>query len=108
MDSSPRILEWVAISFSRERGLGWNLFTETVYKVQHPDIIFRPWGVKGFWGDSVVKNPPTTAGDLGLIPGLGRYPGEGNGNPLQYSCLQNPIEASGGLQSMGSRRIEHN
>ena len=37
----------------------------------------------------VVKNPPGNAGDLGLIPGSGRSPGEGNGNPLQYSCLEN-------------------
>ena len=35
----------------------------------------------------MVKNPPAHAGDLGLIPGLGKSPGEGNGNPLQYSCL---------------------
>ena len=41
----------------------------------------------------VVKNPPANAGgvrDEGLIPGSGRYPGEGNGTPLQYSCLENP------------------
>ena len=37
---------------------------------------------KGFPGSSVVKNPPADAGDTGLIPGLGRSPGEGNGNPL--------------------------
>ena len=39
----------------------------------------------------VVKNPPANAGDPGLIPGWGRHPGEGNGNPLQYSCLENPM-----------------
>ena len=42
----------------------------------------------------VVKNPPARAGDVrdrGLIPGPGRSPGEGNGNPLQYSCLENPM-----------------
>ena len=38
----------------------------------------------------MVKNPPAHAGDLGLIPGSGRSPGKGNGNPLQYSCLENP------------------
>ena len=37
-----------------------------------------------------VKNPPANAGDVGSIPGSGRSPGEGNGNPLQYSCLGNP------------------
>ena len=36
----------------------------------------------------MVKNPPANAGDVGSIPGLGRSPGEGNGNPLQYSCLE--------------------
>ena len=40
----------------------------------------------------VVKNPPANAGDLGSIPGLGRSPGEGNVNPLQYSCLENPMD----------------
>ena len=39
----------------------------------------------------MVKNPSTSAGDAGSIPGLGRSPGEGNGNSLQYSCLGNPM-----------------
>ena len=43
-----------------------------------------------FPGGSVITNPPANAGDSGSIPGLGRTPGEGNGNPLQYSCLGNP------------------
>ena len=48
----------------------------------------------GFSGSLVVvvKNLPANAGDAGLIPGLGRSPGEGNGNPLQYSCLENPMD----------------
>ena len=45
-----------------------------------------------FPGGSVVKNLPVNAGDVGLIPGLGRSPGEGNGNPLQYSCLGNSMD----------------
>ena len=40
----------------------------------------------------MVKNLPTNAGDVGSIPGLGRSPGEGNGNPLQYSGLENPMD----------------
>ena len=40
----------------------------------------------------VLKNPPTNAGDTGSIPGSGRSPGEGNGNPLQYSSLENPVD----------------
>ena len=43
-------------------------------------------------GGSVVKNPPANAGEVGSIPGSGRSPGEGNGNPLQYSCLKNPMD----------------
>ena len=45
----------------------------------------------GFPGSSVVTNLPTSAGDVGVIPGLGRSPGEGNGKPLQYSCLEKPM-----------------
>ena len=45
----------------------------------------------GFPGGSVVKNPPANSGDTGSIPRLGRSPVEGNGNPLQYSCLGNPM-----------------
>ena len=47
---------------------------------------------KGFPGGSVVKNLPANAGDVSLIPGLGRSPEGGNGNPLQYSCLENPMD----------------
>ena len=49
----------------------------------------------GFPSDSVVKNPPVSAGDTrdtGSIPGLGRSPGGGSGNPLQYSCLRNLMD----------------
>ena len=46
----------------------------------------------GFPGGSVVKNPPSSAGDESSILGSGRSPGEGNGNPLQYSCLGNPMD----------------
>ena len=50
---------------------------------------------KGFTDGTMVKNPPANAGDTGdtgLIPGWGRSPGEENGNPLQYSCLENPMD----------------
>ena len=47
----------------------------------------------GFPGRSVVKNLSANAGDIGLIPGLGRSPGEGNGNLLQYSCLNNSMDS---------------
>ena len=67
----------------------------------------------GFPHGSVVKknktkqNSPTNVGDSGLIPGSGRSPGQGNGNPLQYSCLGNPIDrGANGLQSMGSQESD--
>ena len=72
-----------------------------------PDIsISVSWG---FPGHTAVKNPPTNDRDLGSIPELGRCLGEGNGNPLQYSCLENPTdrEAWWGPQSMGSQRVRH-
>ena len=49
----------------------------------------------GFLGDSVVKNQPASAGDsrdMGSVPGSGRSPGVGDGNPFQYSCLENPMD----------------
>ena len=46
----------------------------------------------GFPGGSVVKNPLVNTGDMGLIPGSGRSPGEGNGNPFQYFCWDNPMD----------------
>ena len=50
---------------------------------------------QGFPNGSVVKNPPANTGasrDMGLIPGLGRFPGGGNGKLIQYSCLENPVD----------------
>ena len=62
----------------------------------------------GFPGGSEGKESAYSAGDLCSIPGLGRSPGEGNGNPLQYSCLENPgRQEPGGLQSLGLQRVGH-
>ena len=47
---------------------------------------------EGFLGDTVVKNLPGKARDMGSIPGLGRFSGEGNGNPFQSSCLGNSMD----------------
>ena len=81
------------------------------YEVNFLDLIFPvfnsilllPFG--GSNGKASVYNMR----DLGSIPGLRRFPGEGNGNPLQYSCLENPIDggASCRLLSMGSQRVGH-
>ena len=55
-------------------------------------IIMLLFTLLGFPGGSEIKVPVCNAGDLGLIPGSGRFPGEGNGTPLQYSCLENPMD----------------
>ena len=58
---------------------------------------------------SVVKNLSANVRDMSSVPGWGRSPGEGNGNSVQYSCLENPMtEELGGLQSTGSQRVGHN
>ena len=54
-------------------------------------MIFFPC-LRGFPGSSVIKNLPANAGDMGSVAGLGRSPGERNGNPLQYSCLGNYMD----------------
>ena len=60
----------------------------------HTLTVNEQWTESDFGGPdgSAVKNPPANAGDTGLIPGLGRSPGGGNDNPLQYSCLENSRE----------------
>ena len=63
----------------------------------------------GFPGDSAVENSPTNAGNLGLIPGWGRSSGEGNGNPLQFSSLGNPIDRGAWQATIhGGTRVGHN
>ena len=60
--------------------------------VDVPDPFWVVAIVMGFPGGSDSKKSACNAEDLGLIPGLGRSPGEGNGNPLQYSGLENPMD----------------
>ena len=88
-----RILEPIAIPFST---------------IHSKHLIPRSYDW-GFPGGSVIKNPPANAGDTGLIPGLGRFPRGGNGNPFQYSYLNNPMNRGNlwGLQSTGSQRVRH-
>ena len=81
-----------------------------------PQISLCYWGLPNYsWASQValvIKNLPANAEDIrdvGSIPALGRSPGGGNGNPLQYSCLENPIDKEpGGLKSMRSQRVRHN
>ena len=64
----------------------------------------------GFPGDAEVKNPSANAGDADLIPGWGRSPGEGNGNSLQYSCLEkcHGQRNLAGYSPWGHKRVTHN
>ena len=65
--------------------------------------------VMGFPGGLTVKNLPASAGDACSIPGLGRSSGEGNGNPLQYSCLGDPKDRRAWWATVhGVAKIRHN
>ena len=61
-----------------------------------------------FPGGSDGKASVYNVGDMGSIPGLGRFPGEGNGNPLHYSCLENPMDGGAWcrLLPIGSKRVD--
>ena len=101
-----RILEWIAIPFSR--GSSWprdctqvsciagRFFTICVTEKAHANskLLIYPFLplLLGFPGDSGLKTLPANAGDMGLSLGLGRSSGEGNGHPLQYSCLENSVD----------------
>ena len=69
-------------------------------------------GTGGFTGVAVVKNLPASVGDVrdsGSIPGSGSSPGRGHGSPLQYSCLETPMDRGAwwATQSTGSQRVRH-
>ena len=88
--------------YSRERGEGGGgsfLVAYLAYTIMY----------EGFFpGGSVVKNPPANSGDAGSVPGLGKSPGEGNGNPLQYSCLENPMNRGAWWATVHwSQRVGH-
>ena len=84
----PRILEWVVIPLSISCIGRQVLYTSVTGKPNSYTL-----GMILF-GSLVVKNLSANGRDLGSIPGWGRSPGEGNGNPLQYSCLENPTDCS--------------
>ena len=77
---------------------GCYILTRTLGLERLLEVYNKPWfrdrvnEQVGFPIGPVVKNPPANARDMGSIPGSGRSPGEGKGNPLQYSCLGNPTD----------------
>ena len=71
-------------------------------------IILKLFSIMGFPHSSVGKESGCNTGDPGLIPGLGRYPGERNGNPLQDSCLENPMDRGAWRATVhGVARVGH-
>ena len=97
---SPRILEWVVYPFSRGSSLPRNWTRVSCIS----GGFFTNWG---FPGGSEVKVSACNAGNLGSVPGLGRFPGEGNGNLLQYSCLENHMDGGAWWATMGLQRVRH-
>ena len=82
--------------------------TNTIYEHRYKFYLKSVSINRGFPGGSVVKKLPANSGDVGSIPESGRSPEGGNGNPLQYSCLENPqAEEPGGPQSMVLQRVGH-
>ena len=65
-------------------------------------------GRKDFLGDSDGKESACNVGDPGSVPGSGKSPGEGNGYPLQYSCLENSMDRERSLVGYGLQRVGHN
>ena len=105
-----RILEWVAILFSRisyqPREQIWvsciagTFFTIYITRkaLNYKEVDMKSWDWENQrciicpYNGAGVKNPPANAGDVGLIPGSERSPGEGSGNTLWYSCLENSMD----------------
>ena len=82
-------------------GIRSGAFTSYLYNILNSLYLGLP-------GGSVVKNSPANAGDANMIPGSGRFPGEGNGNTFQYSCLGNPRDREGWQASpRGLKRVQH-
>ena len=103
----PTVWETQVQSLNREDLLEKGMATHSSILASHQQKGAQR-NILGFPGGSEVKASTSNAGDPGSIPGLGRSPEEGNGNPLQYSCLGNVMdEEPGRLQSTGLQRVGH-
>ena len=109
MATHSSILVW-RIPWREEPG---GLQSIGLQRVEHDwrDQHMHTFSLFGFRGGSVVKNLPTNAGEVSSNPGSGRSPGGGNGNPFQYSCLENSMDRGAyspdRLQSIGLQRVRH-
>ena len=79
---------WFGIMLASNIKIQMNKFFKDFFDVDH----FLVFPLLGFPGDPVVKNQPVKSGNIGSIPGLRKSPGEGHGNPLEYSCLENSMD----------------
>ena len=97
-----------SMGFSRQEYWSGLWFPSPEIRINFSNLLFTLTYLNTLPGGSGVKNPPANAGDPGLIPGSERSPGEWNGNPLQYSCLENSwTEEPGRLQLQGLQRVGH-
>ena len=90
-------IQWIFSECLWEDGDNWQWGGKEILKHIFEELIggfikFIKYYMLGFPGGSDGKEPACSAGDPGSIPGPGRSPGEGNGNPLQYPCLENPMD----------------
>ena len=87
----------------------FQVYSKVILLHIYTNIILKLFSIMGFPHSSVGKESGCNAGDPGLIPGLGRYPGERNGNPLQDSCLENPMDRGAWRATVhGVTRVRHN
>ena len=91
-DRSPELLQLVSPQSFLQSTQSPSSNPYPVLTVHISDEFLQFTSAKDFSGGAVVKNPPAMQETQGLTPGLGRFPWRKNGNPLQYSCLRNPMD----------------